>query len=394
MSASFTFELLALDTGDASPIQSESNMLHSLLGNGKLWKRPTLEKTSSRIIDGELTVTVVPVVGDPELKFTLNRAFLIRLTGPSPGLEPLREPLAEHLKRQSFDRVYILVDEVSERIACQIYPLIYKVENLLRAYVIKFMTTRLGPQWWDNTATSELKKKINQRRDNEQVFAQHVDNKAYLIDFADLGQIIFAHSSGCTTKEEIIKMVSDVDETPDAIRALKAHLQSNYQKFFKETFKDKGFQAKWEALEKIRHKVAHNNLFTAADFERAEETADELREIIQEAIRTVDAVALAAEEKDAIKESLVDRGLFDVVSEDRFLEELRGAESYFSRNDEFVGLKHFVRTHLGEQGYDYRASYELAKSLDKQGRIEIYQVDNPYGNYPTSAIRIAKGAKI
>ncbi len=373
------FELLALDTRDTSPIQCELNLLHSLLGNGRLWQRPRLDY--SRIVDGDVAIAVVPIAADPELEATLNKAFLIRATGPLSTLEPLREPLAEHLKLQSFDRVYILADEVSEAIAREIYPLIYKVENLLRAYVIKFMTTRLGPQWFEKTTTSELNKKIHQRRENEEVFSQHVDIKAYLVDFADLGQIIYAHSSGCTNKEEIVRMISEVEETPEAIRALKAHLQSNYQKFFKETFKDKGFQAKWEALQKIRHKVAHNSLFTSADLARAKEIAQELRELIEEAIRLVDEVTLAAEEKEAIKESLVDRGQFDVITEDRFLEELRAAEAYFSQNNAFVGLKHFVTTHLGEKGYDYRASYEVAERLEKQNRVQIYKLDNPHGNH-------------
>jgi hypothetical protein len=303
-------------------------------------------------------------------------------------LEPLRERIAEHLKRQSFDRVYILADELSEKIACEIYPLIYRVENLLRGYLVKFMTTRLGPRWWENTATGELNRKIHQRKNNEQVFAQHIDNSAYLIDFSDLGQIIYTHSSGFTSKEEIIKKISEVEETPEAVRALKQQLQSNYQKFFKETFKDKGFQAKWESLEKLRHKVAHNNLFTAADLDQANEIAGELRAIIEGAIKSVASVTLAAEDKDAIKESLVDRGFFNVISEDEFLKELRDAEVYFARNNGFVGLKYFVKTRLGDQGYDYRASYELVSRLDKQGRIKIYQVENPYEGYPTSAIRI------
>ena len=126
--------------------------------------------------------------------------------------------------------------------------------------------------------------------------------------------------------------------------------------------------------------------------DRAKETAGELREIIEEAIRSVDAVTLAAEDKDAIKESLVDRGFFSIINDDEFLNELRVAEAYFSRNNGFVGLKHFVKAHLGEQGFDYQASYELASRLQKQGRVKIYQVENPEG-YPTAAIRIVDRAE-
>ena len=42
-------------------------------------------------------------------------------------------------------------------------------------------------------------------------------------------------------------------------------LETNYIKFFQDTFKDKGFQDKWTQLEEIRHKVAHSNLFTIED---------------------------------------------------------------------------------------------------------------------------------
>jgi hypothetical protein len=383
------FDLLALDIDEESPIKSEINMLHSLLGNGTLWKHPRLDDAHARISDEGLTLTVQSVVGDPDLKMVLHRAFLIKINGRFSEVEPLRKPLAEYLRKQSFELLYILTDEISERIACKIYPLIYKVENLLRAYLIKFMTMRLGPHWWEITATNDFKNKVQQRKDNEQVFAQHIVNKTYLIDFRDLGQIIYAHSSGFKSKEDIIKSISLIDETPEAIRTLKEQLQSNYQKFFKETFKDKGFQAKWELLEKIRHKVAHNNLFTAADEAQAKSIADELSTIIKEAMSKVDAVTLAAEEKEAIKESLVDQ---DFLTEDEFIDELRAAELYFAKNNGFVGLKHFVQTYLGDKGFDYRVSYDLVSRLEKEGKVEIYPVDNPREGYPpTSAIRIANG---
>jgi len=77
-------------------------------------------------------------------------------------------------------------------------------------------------------------------------------------------------------KEDILKRINELEETPQAIRTLKEQLQSNYQKFFRESFKDKGFQEKWERLEKLRHKVAHNNLFTASDLEEGKELALQL----------------------------------------------------------------------------------------------------------------------
>ena len=90
MESLFKFELLALDTGDASPIQSEANLLHSLLGNATLWKRPTLAGDHATVTDDGLTVTAQLVVGDPDLKSLLNKAFLVRLSGRFSVVEPLR----------------------------------------------------------------------------------------------------------------------------------------------------------------------------------------------------------------------------------------------------------------------------------------------------------------
>src|ERR1700730_2537970 len=121
---SLKFELLALDTGDASPIQSEINLLHSLMGNGALLKNATLDQVHTKISDDGLTLSVQLVKGDPDLGAALNKAFLVTLIGRENAVEPLREGIAAHLKQQSFERLYILTDEVSEKIACEIYKLL------------------------------------------------------------------------------------------------------------------------------------------------------------------------------------------------------------------------------------------------------------------------------
>lgn len=297
----------------------------------------------------------------------------------------------EFLDNQSFDYLYILVDQTSEKIAHELYPLIYRVENILRAYIVKFMTTRVGPKWWEITATSDLNQKVKNRKNNEKEFSQHIDNNAYLIDFGDLGKLIYAHSSGFTSKEDIIRKVSELEETPEAIKRLKEELKSNYQRFFKESFKDKHFQEKWEELEKIRHKVAHNNLFTKVDLDKGKQLSGELVEIINTAIKSVDQVTLRTEEREAIRESFASQGIFTVVTEEVFIEELRQQEEYYSqRSNGFVSLSKFVKNHLAGKGYDIRSTYQLVEDLQDKKKIDVYSVDNPYSEHKTAAIRMAQ----
>lgn len=146
---SLCFEVLALDSKRLSVIRSEVNLLHSLLSNAHLWRSPHLDETGKKISDGAFELIVTTVSQDGTCSLPFERAFLINAKGPFDNLEPMRHPLVEHLDHQHLGPLYVLCDTVSEHIACRLYPCLYRVENALRGYLVKFMTTRLGPQWWE-----------------------------------------------------------------------------------------------------------------------------------------------------------------------------------------------------------------------------------------------------
>ena len=332
-------------------------------------------------MDGDIKVEASRIEGDADTDQSFLKAFYLKLQGSYDFIEKLRIPITAHMKQQNLDYIYILTDEVSEKIAAQIYPHINRVENNLRKYLIRFLVTKLGPNWWNVTADSEMKKKIIQRKKNETVFSEYADSKAYLIDFKELGKIVFSQSSGFITKDDIIRKVMSMDETPEAIITLKQQIQSNYNKFFKETFKDKEFQEKWELMEKLRHKVAHSNLFTADDLNEAKRLASELTEIIGNANDQIDKVTFTVDEKVALKESVVESSqAYEVITQDVFLSELKDQEQYFVMKGGYVGLSQFVKGYLGGKGYDPRSSFELAYRLKQKGVVENYEVeDGKYG---------------
>jgi len=388
----FKFEFLILDTENKSAIQSELNLLHSLLSNGSLWSNgnPNIETAKLKITEGKTKITASQVNSEDDIN-EKAKAFSIKIESDYEWLEPKRIMILDFLKRQNFDHLYVLLDEVSEQIANQLYPSVYQVENLLRAYIVKFMTTRLGPQWWDITATNELIIKVRQRQNNDKIFNKEIiDNKAYLIDFGDLGEIIYSHSSGFTSKEDILKKISELEETSDAIQKFKEELKSNYQKFFKESFSDKKFQEKWQYLEKIRHKVAHNSLFINDELEEGKKISQDLIEIINNAINSIDKITLRSEEKDAIQKSFVQsQGFSDDISDDEFISELKEAELHYSQfEDGFVGLSKFV-DHLKSKGFHPYSTNKAIKRLEFDRKIEIYHEPNPYDeNNPTAAIHL------
>jgi len=190
MSEHFTFELLAVDHTSSATSDNAPALLFALRGLSGIWTAPSIDESSLQIKDGSTSLAISqvesPVTDVDEPLF--GRAYLIRLAGESDAIESLREPLTAYLKqRQKFDPLYVVRDDVSREIACKLYPLLYRIENLLRGYLIKFMTIQLGPGWWKQTAPREVDDMVKMRKKNERIFGRHVDNFTYLTDFGQLG---------------------------------------------------------------------------------------------------------------------------------------------------------------------------------------------------------------
>ena len=385
-----TYRILALDPETCCKCEDATSLLYVLRSFARLWKNPKVDEKTSSLTDGGTRLEVMEVPS-PKDEADLGRAFQVTLSG-SYDIEPLREPITGHLKGQEFKLIYVLKDEVSEKIACELYPYLYRIENLLRGYLIKFMATRIGPTWWEVTATGEMSDKVRMRKKNERVFGKYVENSAFLIDFDELGEIIYEQSSGFVTREEILNKISALPETAEAIHELKEALRSNYQKFFKESFADKDFKAKWQEFETLRNKIAHANLFTGNDLINGKRLANELTEIISKADANIQQFVITPKEIEAIQESFMERRSGRAsVSEDDFLKELASQQTFFASKGGFVGLNHFVKIHLGSRGYDYRASYQLLDALKSDNKVEVYEVKNKrLGGYPTEALRLVE----
>lgn len=92
-------------------------------------------------------------------------------------------------------------------------------------------------------------------------------------------------------------------------------------------------------------------------------------------------------EEDVVEDLEKDTG-FESVSRNVFTKELRKLEKEFESKDDFVSLNYLVRTHLGEQGYQYASSYDMADKLWREGEVELYKQPNPKGEHATTAIRL------
>lgn len=389
-SGQFQFEIICIDpTGDTN-ITTERSIKYNILSNEKIWKKA--EYTDNYIEDKEQKIKLYAHIIKADKALDFKAGFKITVGSPFDNLEPIRVELIQHLKNANFDTVYVLSDKVSEAIAQAIYPAINEVENLLRKYLIQFFITQLGMNWWLSTSDDKMKQKTRERKDNEKIFSSHIDNKAYLIDFGDLGKMIYSQSSGYNEKKDIVSQLELIEDL-EQLKDFKEKLRPNYNKYFQDTFKEKSFQSKWEDLEKIRHKVAHNNLFVLGDFEQAKELTSDLKKIIEAAISDIDQnkVDLTASDKIAIRENLFTSFSTNsyIINEDEFLKALdetqKWADTYA---DGFVGLRHFLSTVLSDRkGFSYAPSSALVNILLDKGEIELFEVENIETGHPVTAIK-------
>lgn len=383
----FYFEVLATDTTGKVVIRNEDSFCHNLLSNSILWKSAEI-KPNHYIIDNSIGIRVHIKKTETQKNDTeteLKQAYTITVNGNFDPVESFRIPLLSYLKMLNFDFLYVLEDHISLAIAKNIYPSIYKVESFLRKYVIKFFAIKLGPEWWKLTADSEMQKKTNQRKNNETIFSEYVDNEVYLIDFGELGKLIYSQSSGNLSKDDIVNKVIKLQDTVEALQKFKQEIQTNYNKFFKNTFKENNFQANWEELEKIRHKIAHNNLFTIEDQERCTELVTILMRTVKLANDEIDKISFSDSDKQYIMSSFMK---LEEITKNIFIKELEYSIKWARESaDGFVGLQNFIVNILGSKGYGFQETRELIKKLEKEDIVEIYTYSSDKNERGVAAIR-------
>lgn len=426
MQKSYNFEILILDHDGRSEIISPKSLLYGLLSTEKLWSNAVSGDKSENyfIKDDELELKIKPLDTSTALYDFIESGFLIKVYSKNfEKAEKFRYQLLLHLrKRLQFEHIRVLTDDISTEISNKAYPLINELENLLRRYIAKFFTQKIGVDWWEKAVPDKVIEKIKMRSGNESVFSNFIKTDLTLIDFDDLGEIIYKHKLGFNRPQNLADNLLKI-ETLEDLEKLKADLDSNYNRFFKQNFKDLDFDKKWKQLFFIRNKVAHNNLFVLDDLNNTVKLHSELKEIILKAEEKINDFKFSVEEQVAIREvfsetkkdentdiSLKVIGKIDLsslsnhdersyelyadITEEVFFEELDRAERTLRLNNlKYVGLKAFVTKILGQKGYGYGSTYALANILKDQGKIEIYDIEDEMSFYTTKAIRRSKKAQ-
>lgn len=192
----------------------------------------------------------------------------------------------------------VLFDGVSKHYACQAYPLLYEIENLMRKLLTKFMLINAGMDWKTIRIPDDVSHSL--KREEEVTYL-------YNLDFIQLKDIIFSEKYSSQKDRLIEKLKSTHEFDPSNLRELKELLPiSNWTRYFAETIgiSSKKLSVNWTELYKMRCKVAHNKIFSKADYEKTVRLIEETKPALLTAIQGLRAIDIDHETKDSIEENI------------------------------------------------------------------------------------------
>lgn len=428
-------ELILIDNGGRSDINTVKSLVHGLLYADSLWDKPEVDfraDGTAVIRDTDADMLILPFQLNSIHDIPTEVAFRIKIVSAEFGVaEALRGNLIFHLKnRLKFTHIRLLYDEVSTYLSNKTYPLINKVENALRKYLVRFFLFEKGLNWWEDVAAPELKEKIKFRKRFDSPFSRLLDQDVNLIDFNELGELIYGKSDESYSLQSILNKLRSLENIKD-LKELQQELRGNYENYFKSNFRDYDFERKWKALLDIRNKVAHNSFLTLHDYQTAKSLSDNLLKIIYRAETFFNAEFKLSENIENPDDDSHDALLFNelhldrnadklkklgikvighvdldklqsdnkeehsdlkIITEVEMLREIAEVEEKLENSElRYIGLKAFITKVLAQKGYAISPAYALINHLDENEKIEIYDYQDPHTHYPVKAIRSIEG---
>ncbi|WDC90554.1 HEPN domain-containing protein [Priestia megaterium] len=214
----------------------------------------------------------------------------------------------------------VLWDDLGFFYAQKSYPIIYRIENLLRKLITKFMLTNVGVGWVKENVPDEVKKTLKGANKEES------DDYLYKIDFIQLDKMLFEKFYRAPISNLIEKLgsIENLDEL--SLQELKEYVpKSNWERYFSELVEcdEKYLSKNWKKLYEFRNKIAHSVSLNRSNYEEIKNISIKIEGIFQKAIESLDQIHVPTEDKEIIAEDLaINRS----TSSNNFLQEYRQLE--------------------------------------------------------------------
>lgn len=235
------FEILCLDSKEAVKSRTVKTLIYALMANDTLFDDPSMDNSKGTINDNvkkiQLHITQFPT--DKMLtgaRYSVAYTISVKCDNID-TLDNFRIQLIDYIKSIGFSNIRILLDEVSQNIAASLYPQLYVLENKVRTFIINFFLKNLGTNWTRLAMLIDTLSKIKSRKDNDRIFvsSNRVDSDVSLIDFDDLGKILYNENSILSSKkaDNVAILIDKISVATDLTTLKSEVLEGNFYKYFK-----------------------------------------------------------------------------------------------------------------------------------------------------------------
>ena len=291
--------------------KANANALYTLCDTPQEFKK-LLQKESDIVIKGNNLIykNILQCsfnIHTDKIKGKEQRFFyvVISFSGEEEKIEQYTETLRTFrvVINKAGGQLETLNNDVSAYYSNKSYPLIHKLENLMRKLITYFMLTQVGKEWIIEASPKDIKEAIDKGKRPQQY-----GDALHQVDFIHLGDFLFKayQTKNVSDLYKLFDSATKIEELNlDNLREYKA--KSNWEKYFSKIVDctDVFLKTRWDELYQLRCKVAHNAIINKADYERIEQLVEEVFEKLQNAINNIGKVQVPEADKETIVENVV-----------------------------------------------------------------------------------------
>lgn len=208
---------------------------------------------------------------------------------------------------RDWNKVIWLMDRDSELLSTNLYPLIYKTENLTRQFINKLMIQIYGVDWWDKLVPQNISKKHKGRLSGYKSIVgkyKNIDEKLMSIDTGDLLDIFllkgFKWEPSYDTKINDF-LIGKIELDNSNIKSILGSQTTDIYDLWNDLFCNylpSDFQTEFKSFVDNRNHVMHNKLIDRAAAQIIRDSIDKVTEAINKALLKADKEVLSQEQKD------------------------------------------------------------------------------------------------
>lgn len=231
--------------------------------------------------------------------------------------------------------IFWLYDAESEFLATDLYPRIFKVENLARKFITMVMNRKFGIHWW-KLVPLKIQEKHKSRFVGYKGIIDNfkdVDERLMSIDTGDLHDILTNKVMKWESSEENIKKLSKLNLNLERLNKIIQSQQVVYSDWWQTIFSPllpENFLEEFKKFESNRNHIAHNKLIDRSAYKKILHSIDVVQEALLCGIQKMSSEFKSEEER---KEEAFEYELLqeELISE-RILELKESESGVITRN--------------------------------------------------------------